>query len=45
MQPKQFREMISSMTGNKGVGMTEPEWAQIVHKNALLEMQQHARQK
>jgi N-acetylglutamate synthase/N-acetylornithine aminotransferase len=32
--PCQFKEIITSMTANKGIGMTEPEWATIVKRNA-----------
>ena len=34
MNPAEFKDVINAMTYNKGCGMTEAQWNQIVVKNA-----------
>jgi hypothetical protein len=34
-----FNEVITAMTGNKGIGMTEGQWNAIVKQNAVKEEQ------
>lgn len=40
-----FKEVITAMTGNKGIGMTDNQWSAIVQKNVQKEKDEAEKKK